>query len=64
MAPTEAQKRATKKWREEKTDEVRFRVPKGEKELFFAHASQMGETPTAFLHRAAKETMERDTKNK
>ena len=31
MAITEAQKRATAKWRKEKTDEVRFRVPKGER---------------------------------
>lgn len=33
MSVSEAQKRATLKWQKEKTDEVRFRVPKGERAL-------------------------------
>lgn len=60
MAITEAQKRATAKWRKEKTDEIRFRVPKGERAVIQAHASQQGESTTAFIKRAIKETMERD----
>ena len=39
MAITEAQKRATAKWRKEKTDEVRFRVPKGERIVIQARES-------------------------
>lgn len=57
--PTDAQRRATLKW-QEKTDEIRFRVPKGSKELYAAHAKARGESLTAFLNRAAKETMEKD----
>ena len=60
MAITEAQKRATAKWRKEKTDEVRFRVPKGERIVIQAHAKEQGETTTAFIKRAIRETMERD----
>ena len=50
---------AIKKW-QEKTDEIRFRVPKGDKERLTAHAAQFGESLTAFLNRAAAEAVERD----
>lgn len=60
VAITEAQKRATAKWRKEKTDEVRFRVPKGERSVIQAHAKVQGETTTAFIKRAIQEAMERD----
>ena len=59
MATTEAQRKAIKKW-QEKTDEIRFRVPKGDKERLTAHAAQLGESLTAFLNRAAAEAVERD----
>ena len=64
MAITEAQKRATAKWRKEKTDEIRFRVPKGERAVIQAHASRQGESTTAFIKRAIKEAMERDNAEK
>ena len=64
MAATEAQMRATAKWQKEKTDEVRFRVPKGERTVIQAHANQQGESTTAFIKRAIKETMERDNAEK
>ena len=35
MSVSEAQKRATLKWQKEKTDEIRFRVPKGERARFY-----------------------------
>lgn len=60
MSVSEAQKRATLKWQKEKTDEVRFRVPKGERARIQAHAEQQGESATAFIKRAIRETMERD----
>ena len=59
MATTEAQRKAIKKW-QEKTDEIRFRVPKGDKERLTAHAAQFGASLTAFLNRAAAEAVERD----
>ena len=60
MPATEAQMRATAKWQKEKTDEVRFRVPKGERIVIQAHANAQGETTTAFIKRAIREAMERD----
>ena len=62
MAATEAQMRATAKWQKEKTDEVRFRVPTGERAVI--HANHQGESTTAFIKRAIKETMERDNAEK
>lgn len=62
MAPTEAQKRASAKWQKEKVEDIRFRVPKGKKAVFKAHAEKCGESVNAFLLRAAEETMERDSK--
>ena len=59
MATTEAQRKAIKKWQEKK-DEIRFRVPKGDKERLTAHAALLGESLTAFLNRAAAEAVERD----
>ena len=57
---SEAQKKAVKKYTE-KLDDIRFRVPKGEGDLFKAHAEKMGESLASFLRRAAKEAIERDT---
>ena len=62
MAVSEAQKRATAKWQKEKVEEVKFRVPKGD--VIQAHANQQGESTTAFIKRAIKETMERDNAEK
>ena len=64
MAATEAQMRATAKWQKEKTGEVRFRVPKGERAVIQAHANHQGESTAAFIKRAIKETMERDNAEK
>lgn len=63
MGISDARKKANDKWRE-KFDEVRFRVPKGQKDLIQAHAEKVGDASVnAFLVRAVKETIERD-KNK
>ena len=62
MAATEAQKRATAKWNAEKVERVIFRVPKGSKEVIQLHAESQGESLSAFLNRAVKETIERDKK--
>lgn len=60
MPQTEAQVRASKKYHQ-KFDEVKMRVPKGERQKFQAHAEAQGESLNAFLYRAVLETMERDS---
>ncbi len=62
MAINEAKRKANKKYITEKLDDVRFRVPKGEREILKKHAEKMGESVNAFVYRAVKETMERDNK--
>ena len=60
MAPTEARKRANLKWQTEKVDDLRIRVPKGQREVIREHAASQGETINAFVFRAISETIERD----
>ena len=60
MAPSEAQKKATAKWQQEKVEEIKFRVPKGTKAFIKAHADKCGESVNAFLLRAAEETIARE----
>ena len=65
MPVSEARRRANDKWLKEKVEEIKFRVPKGEKEIIQAHAAKQSESVNAFLNRAVKEAMERDeTKSK
>lgn len=59
MAASEAQRKANDKWRD-KFDEVRFRVPKGQKEQLQEHAAKQGESLNAFLNRAVCEAVKRD----
>ena len=59
MPQSDAQSRATKKY-QQKFDDIKLRVPKGERELLQAHAESQGESLNAFLRRAAKETIARD----
>ena len=60
MAPTNAQRQARDKWLKEKVEEIKFRVPKGQKAVIQEHAAQQGESVNAFLSRAVEETMARD----
>ncbi len=62
MAQSEARLRASKKYHE-KLDEVKFRVPAGERAVIKAHAQQTGESTNAFIYRAVRETIERDQAN-
>ena len=64
MAGTEkkvsaAQRKATDKYLE-KFDEMRVRVPAGQKAVIKAHAEAHGESLNGFIIRAMSETMERD----
>ncbi|MGN1231729.1 MAG: hypothetical protein ACI4TP_07495 [Anaerotignum sp.] len=54
-----AQRKATDKYLE-KFDEMRVRVPIGEKARVKAHAQAQGESLNGFINRAITETMERD----
>lgn len=54
-----AQRRATEKYLE-KFDEMRVRVPVGQKAVYKAHAEAQGESLNGFINRAITETMERD----
>ncbi len=58
--PSEAQKKASKKYIQENLESLNIRVTKGTKAVFKAHAASTGESLAAFIVRAAKETMERD----
>ena len=60
MPTPESQIKATKKYLKEKVDDVRFRVPKGQREVIQEHAAKQGESVNAFITRAVRETMERD----
>ncbi len=60
MTTTDAQKKATRKYIENKLDEFKIRFPKGEKDVIKEHAARQGESMNEFFIRAARETMERD----
>ena len=57
-----AQLKANKKYHE-KFDNLRIRVPAGEKEIIDQHAQAMGESTNSFVRRAIEITMEMDKKN-
>lgn len=57
---TEAQKRAAEKYLREAVEDIRIRVPKGQKEIIKAHAEKQGESMNQFVIRAIAEAMQRD----
>ena len=63
MKLTEAQIRANKKYHQS-LDEIKVRVPKGDKQKIMDHAATQGESTVSFIRRAIAETMERDNQNK
>ena len=64
MATSTSQLRATKKYIREKLDEIKLRVPKGQREVIQQHAAKQGESVNGFITRAVKETMKRDDERK
>ncbi len=60
MSQTPAQLAASKKYHQEKLDELKLRVPKGNKDRIQEHAKAQGESTNAFIYRAVNETIERD----
>ena len=64
MSTSTSQLRATKKYIREKLDEIKLRVPKGQREVIQQHAARQGESVNGFITRAVKETMKRDNERK
>lgn len=60
MAVSDSQRMASQKYIKEKLDEIKFRVPKGQREIIQAHAASRGESTNAFIFRAIQEQMKRD----
>lgn len=60
MAVSDSQRMASQKYIKEKLDEIKFRVPKGQREIIQAHAAARGESTNAFIFRAIQEQMKRD----
>ena len=57
---TEARKKANEKYLKESVEDIRIRVPKGDKAKVQEHAATMGESMNSFVFRAIDETMTRD----
>ena len=57
---TDARRRATAKYLKETVEDIRIRVPKGQKAVIKAHADRQQESMNQFVIRAINETMERD----
>ena len=58
---TDARRRATAKYLKETVEDIRIRVPKGQKAVIKAHADRQQESMNQFVIRAINETMERDS---
>ena len=58
MAYTEAQKKASIKYMQEKTDDIRLRVPKGLKDKYKAEAQKRGESMTQFIINCVEKEIE------
>lgn len=60
MPVSEAKRRAIEKWQTEKTDEIRIRVPKGQKDRLRTQAAQKGESLTALIQRLINQELGED----
>ena len=63
MKISDAKKRANDKYLKS-LEELKVRVPKGDKQKIMDHAATQGESTVSFIRRAIAETMERDNQNK
>ena len=57
MAISEARHRANEKWNAKAYDEIKVRVPKGDKERIQAFVQERGETVNGFINRLIAEAM-------
>ena len=61
MAVPKANQRAVNKYKKNNYDRIEITVPKGQRAVFQAHASTLGESVNGFIGRAIAEAMERDS---
>ena len=59
---TDAKRKANKKYEEDKTESIRFRVPKGKKEKIQQCAEENGESVNAMLNRLVDKEIEKHKK--
>jgi predicted HicB family RNase H-like nuclease len=59
MAVTKAQQKAVAKYMQANYDEIKVRVPKGEKERIKLYAESTGESVNGFICAAIRERMQR-----
>ena len=57
---TASQKKAAEKYLSEKVEDIRIRVPKGQKAIIKAHAESVGESLNQFVIRAIEKAMRDD----
>lgn len=60
MPASKAQQKAVAKYMKENYDEIKVRVPKGERAIIKAHADARGESVNAFICRVIEEALQRD----
>ena len=61
MATSESQKRASAKYISENLDEIKLRVPKGEKAIIKKYAQEQRESMNEYIVNSIKERMKRDS---
>ena len=60
MSQTPSQLEASRKYHKEKLEEIKFRVPKGQKDRILEHAKSRGESTNSFIYRVINEAIERE----
>lgn len=63
MPISKSQQKAVAKYNAKSYDELKVRVPKGDKDRIKSHADSRGESLNGFIKRAIKETIDRDSGN-
>ena len=61
MPASKAQQRAVAKYMRANYDEIKIRIPKGARDEIRQHADRQGESVNAFIQRAIREQIARDT---
>lgn len=60
MTVSKAQQQAVSKYMKANYDELKIRIPKGNRARIQEHARKQGESTNAFIYRAVNEAIERD----
>ena len=61
MPASKAQQKAVSKYMKANYDEIKVRVPKGQKDTIQAHAATRGESVNGFINRVISEAIERES---